>query len=96
MSDILEQHVRLLGTHCKDKITGVKGVITSICFDLYGCIQACVTPNDPDKDSKWVDVTRLIVGKRKIPMPNYNKGYIAEGKKGAADKPLPTINQPQG
>ena len=40
----LKKHVELLGHRAVDKITGFKGVIDSISFDLYGCIQACVRP----------------------------------------------------
>lgn len=89
------QHLALLGLPVQDRVTKFKGVVTSINFDLYGCIQALVTPyankegNIPD--SRWLDVTRLKILKIKpvMDLPNFVAGYVAEGKKGAADKPLP-------
>lgn len=89
-----EKHIELLGLKAKDKITGLEGVIDSVCFDLYGCIQASVKPVKLDDEGKirdgyWVDVTRLEIksGKRVMEVPNFNEGYVAEGKKGPADKP---------
>jgi hypothetical protein len=38
----VRQHLTILGKKAKDKITGVEGIITSISFDLYGCIQASI------------------------------------------------------
>ena len=90
-----EQHFNLLGHKAKDKVTGYNGVVTSLSFDLYGCVQAVLTPLvDKDKDlesGRWFDVTRLkVTGKKPVmPVPDFSKGYISEGKKGAAEKPLP-------
>lgn len=90
-----DKHLKLLGLKVKDCVTGFKGVVTGINFDLYGCVQAIVTrelKNNDDKiESRWFDITRLIILKTKpvMALPNFNSGYIAEGKKGAADKPLP-------
>lgn len=46
-----------------------------------------------DKDGKihsghWFDVTLLDIdiSKRVVKMPDFYEGYVAEGKKGAADK----------
>lgn len=62
----VQKHLALLGHRVKDKVTGFEGVISSISFDLYGCIQAIVSPAGLDKDGKiaeshWFDVGRLIV-----------------------------------
>ena len=90
-----EKHFALLGKPAKDKVTGFSGIITSISFDLYGCIQAVITPpTDKEgmpKDGHWFDVTRVDITKNKAVMqpPDYEAGYIAEGRKGAALKPLP-------
>lgn len=55
----------LLGLKVRDRVTGFTGVASSICFDLYGCIQAIVSPAVDDKgampDGKWIDVSRLEV-----------------------------------
>ena len=88
------KHIDLLGLPAKDKVTGQKGIISTVSFDLYGCIQYVITP--PAKEGKvmegnWMDVRRIeITGtERVMPLPDFEKGYIAEGKKGAADKPMP-------
>ncbi len=55
----------LLGRHVTDCVTGFEGVVTSVCFDLFGCIQAIVTPEVSTEGKKdegyWFDVNRLIV-----------------------------------
>jgi hypothetical protein len=88
------RHMELLGHKVTDKVTGFKGIVSSIAFDLYGCIQAIVTPEVKKgevkvEDSRWFDVQRLTVTSKKpvMPMPDYDKGYVAEGSKGAAPKP---------
>ena len=77
----------------EDKVTGFKGVVASISFDLYGCVQAIVNPG-ADKDGKlmeqgWFDVSRLaIIGEDPVmDRPNFEFGLQAEGKQGAAEKP---------
>lgn len=92
MNTKINDHIELLGLKAKDKVTGLTGVIDSICFDLYGCVQATVAPAAKDgkiENSRWFDVTRLSVThkKRVIDVPNFDKGYVAEGKKGPAEKP---------
>ena len=89
----LEKHIDLLGMRVQDRVTGFSGVVASICFDLYGCIQAIVNPG-MDKDGKmqeqhWFDVRRLKLTSRDpvIERPNYAHGYQAEGRQGAAEKP---------
>jgi len=83
----------LLGMKVTDKVTGFKGVVTAISFDLFGCIQAIVTPavseGSKQEDSRWYDVSRLKVESKKVVMeiPNYEYGYVAEGKMGSMDKP---------
>jgi hypothetical protein len=83
----------LLGLKVKDRVTGFSGVVSSISFDLYGCIQAVVTPEADGKgkipDCRWFDVTRLKkTGKKPVmKLPNFDYGYVAEGKKGPAEKP---------
>jgi hypothetical protein len=57
--------LELLGLKVRDRVTGFAGVASSICFDLYGCIQAIVSPAVDEKgampESKWIDVSRLEV-----------------------------------
>ena len=87
----MNQFMSLLGMKVVDKVTGFKGVVSSISFDLYGCIQAVVTPPSTGERLKgsWFDVQRLrVTGKKPVmKLPDYNAGYIASGKKGPAEKP---------
>lgn len=68
----IRKHLELLGLKVKDRVTGHEGVVTSIGFDLYGCIQAIVNPGaDKEgklRDSNWFDVNRLEV-LEKEPVP---------------------------
>lgn len=88
-----EKHLELLGHKATDKVTGVTGVITSVCFDLTGCIQAAVAPKATDDgtipSSRWFDVPRLTIqtGEPVLEQPDFSKGYVAEGYKGPCDKP---------
>lgn len=65
------EEMKLLGLKSKDRVTGFSGVITSISFDLFGCIQALVTPpigkNDVRGESLWMDTNRLEI-MSKIPV----------------------------
>lgn len=91
----VSQHLGLLGMRVKDRVTGFEGVVSSVSFDLYGCIQAVVTPAAGEKgkleDSRWFDVQRLeIVAKEPVmakPEFDYSPADIAAGKKGPAEKP---------
>jgi hypothetical protein len=101
MSNIAK-HLSILGTHVKDRITGIEGVATSVCFDLYGCIQVILHPG-VDKDGKpreqcWFDIARLEIldRPRAMPVPDFQHGPIAEGKKGPAEKPTTPSRVVQG
>ena len=90
----VKKHLALLGMEVQDCITKRKGIVTSIGFDLYGCIQAIVDPG-LDKEGKsidsiWFDIGRLkILSERPVmKVPNFDYGLISEGKKGPASKPL--------
>ena len=87
-----KKHIELLGLKAKDKITGFSGTVDSICFDLYGCVQASLKPK-MGKDGRipegyWFDVTRLQIkdDKRTVAFPDFYEGYISEGRKGPTDK----------
>jgi len=89
-----QSHINLLGKTATDKVTGFKGIVTSISFDLFGCIQVILTPSVDKEgkavDSRWLDVGRLKISPKKpvIDAPDFGQGYIAEGKKGGFDKPI--------
>lgn len=88
-----KKHIELLGLKAEDAVTGFSGVISTVSFDLYGCVQVVLTPPVDEKgemkDGKWLDVTRLKITDNEAVMelPDFSKGYIAEGKKGCAEKP---------
>jgi hypothetical protein len=92
----VKKHLQLLGLRVRDNITGFQGVVSSISFDLYGCIQAVVTPGLGEDgklaEAVWFDVSRLKVLDKKpvMQLPDYDYGPQAEGRQGAAKKPLQT------
>lgn len=68
----------LLGHEVDDVVTGFRGIVTSIGYDLYGCIQCIVTP-PVDKEGKppeghWRDAKRLKVLSKKpvMEVPNFS------------------------
>lgn len=60
----MEKHLELLGFKVRDVVTGLEGVVESISFDLYGCVQAIVRPGLDEKgmphDGRWFDTKRLV------------------------------------
>lgn len=92
----LKKHFNLLGLRVKDRITGYHGVVTSIGFDLYGCIQAVVNPgvgaDGKPQEAHWFDVNRLevtdIVPIMIRPTYEWSPESIATGGKGPESKPL--------
>jgi hypothetical protein len=87
------KHLEKLGLKAKDVVTGYSGVITTISFDLYGCVQCIITPPiDEDgeiKHGNWFDITRVKIldNNPVMQQPDFDKGYVAEGKKGCSIKP---------
>ena len=45
----IKKHLDLLGYEVEDKVSNFKGVVISISFDLYGCVQADVRPKELTK-----------------------------------------------
>jgi hypothetical protein len=63
----------------QDTVTGFTGVVTSVCFDLYGCVQGAVTPAFNKKTGKhgesfWYDTKRLkVLGEKPVmPVPTFD------------------------
>ena len=85
----VQKSIEMLGFVVVDKVTKIKGVVTSISFDLYGCIQALVSPqvNAEGKkaDTQWYDTNRLTITskKRVMDIPS----FAFEDVPGPADKP---------
>jgi hypothetical protein len=92
------KYLNLLGMRVEDKVTGFKGVVTSISFDLYGCIQALLNPgmgkDGKMRDHGWFDVNRLKVISNAPVMqpPDFVIGPAADAKQGPAEKPV--FNKP--
>ncbi len=83
----------LLGMPVKDKVSGYEGTVTTIAFDLYGCIQAVVSQQAQGTaekgqiigDAHWFDIKRLgVTGSRVMEAPNFGVPEI-----GGDRKPLP-------
>lgn len=91
----LNKHLSLLGLHVEDRVTGFKGVVASVGFDLYGCIQAVVNPgidaNGKPQESLWFDVGRLVITNNIPVMPRpefeWTPQAVAAGDKGPAERP---------
>lgn len=90
----MKEHMKLLGLPVRDSVTGFEGVVTSLSFDLYGCVQAIVTPPSNDKgdkieDSRWFDTKRLKVRSDEpvVPVPTF-EGTTPKTVTGGFDKPL--------
>lgn len=92
---MVENTIQYLGRMARDKITGAEGPITSVCFDLFGCVQACME-RGYDKEGKkldnyWFDVQRLVLsGERLMPVPSFSAeaDEPIRYERGAADKPM--------
>ncbi len=90
----IEKHLNLLGLPAMDKVTGFRGIVSSISFDLYGCVQGIITSRVGQDgkygESRWFDINRLkIVGKEPVmERPDYIFGPAADGDRGPAMKPI--------
>lgn len=91
----LEVVRRYLGYRVTDVITGFAGVVTSVSFDVAGCVQAIVQPvvdkDGKPNDGRWFDVIRLNVGELVIGSPLFadSDGVRTFGDVGATSKPSP-------
>ncbi len=95
----MQQFLDLLGFRCKDRVTGFSGAVTSVSFDLFGCVTAFVSPPLDDKgaipDGRWFDHHRLerMDGDRVMAMPTFMSTVPTAPKaepKGAQEKPAPS------
>jgi hypothetical protein len=91
----LQKHLNMLGLRVEDRVTGFKGVVASVTFDLYGCIQGIVNPGaDQDgklKDSQWFDIARLrVIDEKPVmtrPTFEWTPEAVSAGSKGPAERP---------
>jgi hypothetical protein len=89
-----DQYLEFLGKSVKDKVRGTAGVVTSISFDLSGCVQAAIAlPIDKDgklPDVNWYDVQRLeVTGDMCLARPTFRQQEHQAGPQGACEKPAP-------
>ncbi len=90
----MQDHFKLLGFKARDVVTGFEGVVESISFDLYGCIQAVLRPTlDKAKpkevpDGRWFDLKRIAaISKQPVmPLPDF-VNVIGGTDKPAASSP---------
>lgn len=90
----VQENISFLGRKCVDAITEFAGVITSVSFDVSGCIQAYVVPtaNNGDlKQGSWFDVSRLHISSDYVLFaPDFfhstKQDRVDEGKSGSIDK----------
>ena len=93
---LVKKHLGLLGLQVEDRVTGFTGVVVSVSFDLFGCIQAVVRPAKTAEgkleDSHWFDIARLrVTGSAPVmEVPNFDFGDVAKGLHGPAEKPKQT------
>lgn len=90
----VQKAIDLLGRKATDRVSGMSGVITTIGFDLYGCLQAAITP--PAKEGKyesgnWFDLNRLEISDDPPVMANPfarpDDGDALQHENGPAEKP---------
>lgn len=87
---IVAKHLQILGLVMKDIVTGIEGMVDSVSFDTYGCVQASLRVKVKDDGTvptgHWFDVKRLKeVKKRLMDVPT----FPALGQEqGAAEKPM--------
>ena len=90
----IRKHLETLGLKVEDRITGFTGIVSSVSFDLYGCVQGLITPpvNKEGKtgDSFWVDLNRLKIKDKSpvMPIPTFDFGNTPKDPKGPEVKPI--------
>jgi hypothetical protein len=89
--NVVDSTLALLATRQRDVVTGMQGVVTSVCFDVSGCVQATLDRGFDDKGARlerfWVDVKQLRrTGDRVMAVPDF-AGTPPGREVGAADKP---------
>lgn len=73
----MQQYMDMMGMRVKDKVTGFTGVVQSVNFDLYGCVQFSVVPPVNEKGERvegaWFDSNRVVVTdkERVMPVPTF-------------------------
>ena len=75
--------INRLGEEGQDKVTGFRGIVTSVSFDLYGCVSYWLTPKvkqdddgnqAPTDGGRWFDADRIKFGddrEKVMPVPDF-------------------------
>lgn len=87
----MNNYMKLMGLKCKDMVTGFEGIVSSISFDLYGCVMVVLTPivgkDGKKEDGHWFDAKRIkVLGNKPVmAVPDFR---VAPGvERGPAEKP---------
>jgi hypothetical protein len=88
----MKEYMEMLGHEAEDQVTGFKGVVSSVCFDLYGCVQSALTPkvtaDGKLEDGRWFDAKRLKITSDKPVMEAPKFASLRAGEEiGPAEKP---------
>lgn len=88
----MKHYMDILGKNVRDCVTGAEGIATSVCFDLYGCVQVAITPKVRDgkrEDGTWFDHKRLIAsGSPVMEVPTFESVAGPESKSTPDRNPL--------
>ncbi len=96
----MNDYMKLLGHKAKDRVTGFEGVVASICFDLYGCVQVVLTPqvgaDGKVGDGHWFDAKRVTVTSETPVMNQPEYARLRAGEEiGPAEKPRMPSHPPR-
>jgi hypothetical protein len=89
----MQEYMKMLGRKGRDCVTGFSGVVASVSFDLYGCVQVVLTPavevDGKLGESHWFDAKRIeiIDNKPVISVPSFSTQR-------AGDEIGPTVKPP--
>lgn len=92
----MREYFKLFGFPVRDVVTGFVGIVESISFDLYGCVQAIVKPPVNEKGEtqagQWFDLKRLVATAKSpvIPVPDFFETVTAGKEIGGIEKPAQT------
>jgi len=88
----MHEYLELLGYEVKDSVTKWTGVVVSVTFDLYGCVQCYCMPK-ADKTGKvgegnWFDHKRLtkVSNKRVMAVPQWPGEKITRAVRVGAER----------
>lgn len=88
-----QDYLNNLGRKAVDRITEYDGVITSVSFDVNGCIQYCIKKPGTTSEGKlyegyWFDAARCKLSGSVVDPPNFESNEpLVNGNKGPAEKP---------